>query len=273
MVPVLNVFMDNRDHRKITVIDGIVGFTGGYNLADEYFDIVKPYGHWKDTGVKITGNAVKNLTITFLEIWNAINSKDVDDMKYSKFLPDACKLIKQDETLRRKWLNSDKGYIQPYADSPLDMEHVGENVYLNVIASANKYIYFMTPYLIIDTLDCVKNCDISELFNNLCIINNLDKNKDKNEIEKNEKLSTKIISEILSGNLNELLNSIVLNDQSSIGFEEGNTYHQISTLSKNIDDSKNNYTSVYFGYCEEYLRNEYDIGDDEQLIIYQNRQY
>ena len=149
MVPVLNVFMDNRDHRKITVIDGIVGFTGGYNLADEYFDIVKPYGHWKDTGVKITGNAVKNLTITFLEIWNAINSKDVDDMKYSEFLPDASKLIKQDENLRREWLNSDKGYIQPYADSPLDMEHVGENVYLNVIASANKYIYFMTPYLII----------------------------------------------------------------------------------------------------------------------------
>ena len=141
--------MDNRDHRKITVIDGIVGFTGGYNLADEYFDIVKPYGHWKDTGVKITGNAVKNLTITFLEIWNAINNKDVDDINYSEFLPDANKLIKKEENLRGEWLKSDRGYIQPYADSPLDMEHVGENVYLNAIASADKYIYFMTPYLII----------------------------------------------------------------------------------------------------------------------------
>lgn len=149
MIPFLNVFMDNRDHRKITVIDGVVGFTGGYNLANEYFNIVNPYGHWKDTGVKIVGNAVKNLTITFLEIWNAINAKDEDDRSYRMYLPDASKLIRSDSDLRKRFLKTKTGYIQPYADSPMDYEHVGENVYLNAIASAEKYIYFMTPYLII----------------------------------------------------------------------------------------------------------------------------
>ncbi len=144
MTPILNVFMDNRDHRKITVVDGIYGFTGGYNLANEYFNIVNPYGHWKDTGVKITGNAVKNFTVMFLEMWNAINPKDIDDKIYEKYLPDVNKELKNMPKYRK-----DYGFIQPYADSPLDMEHVGENVYLNLISNAKNYVYFMTPYLII----------------------------------------------------------------------------------------------------------------------------
>ena len=154
MIPLLNVFMDNRDHRKITVIDGIVGYTGGYNMANEYFNVVNPYGHWKDTGVKIVGNAVKNLTITFLEIWNAINAKDIDDKNYKIYLPDADKFIKKYYNFSIRYRGERKGYVQPYADSPLDNEHVGENVYLNAIESATKYIYFMTPYLIItDDMD------------------------------------------------------------------------------------------------------------------------
>ena len=72
-VPGLNLFLNNRDHRKITVIDGKVGFTGGYNLANEYFNYTHPYGQWKDTGIRLEGDAVQSLTVTFLEMWNAVN--------------------------------------------------------------------------------------------------------------------------------------------------------------------------------------------------------
>ena len=71
-MPGLNLFLNNRDHRKITVIDGKVGFTGGYNLANEYFNYTHPYGQWKDTGIRLEGDAVQSLTVTFLEMWNAV---------------------------------------------------------------------------------------------------------------------------------------------------------------------------------------------------------
>ncbi len=74
-VPGLNLFLNNRDHRKITVIDGKVGFTGGYNLANEYFNYTHPYGQWKDTGIRLEGDAVQSLTVTFLEMWNAVSEK------------------------------------------------------------------------------------------------------------------------------------------------------------------------------------------------------
>ncbi len=134
--PVLNIFLNNRDHRKITVIDGKVGFTGGYNLANEYFNVTRPYGHWKDTGIKITGEAVQTLTVLFLEMWNAIRSKDIDDQNFKDFLPEAGTVAAE-------------GFIQPYADSPMDDVQVGEDVYLHIINSARRYVYFMTPYLII----------------------------------------------------------------------------------------------------------------------------
>ena len=134
LVPVLNVFMNNRDHRKITVIDGKVGFTGGYNLADEYFNLIHPYGQWKDSGIKLTGDAVRSLTILFLEMWNVMKPTDTD---YERFLPDF------------SYRAEENGFVQPYADSPLDGEPVGENVYMNIIKSAERYVYLTTPYLII----------------------------------------------------------------------------------------------------------------------------
>ena len=137
MNPVLNFFINNRDHRKITVIDGRVGFTGGYNIADEYFHVTEPFGHWLDTGVRLEGDAVKNLTVTFLENWNAIRDDDRDDTDYRSLIRDI------------PYESVEKGYIQPYADSPLDDEHVGENVYMNVLRNAKKYAWFITPYLII----------------------------------------------------------------------------------------------------------------------------
>ena len=134
MMPVLNIFMNNRDHRKITVIDGRVGFTGGYNLANEYFNITHPYGVWKESGARLEGEAGRSLTLIFMEMWNAIRDTDTE---YEKYLPDGVFEAKGG------------GYVQPYADSPLDRERVGENVYMNIIKGATEYVYFITPYLII----------------------------------------------------------------------------------------------------------------------------
>lgn len=79
------MFLNNRDHRKITVIDGKVAYTGGYNLANEYFNITHPYGIWKDTGIRMEGDAVKSMTVAFLEMWNAagnVKSKELVPEKY-----------------------------------------------------------------------------------------------------------------------------------------------------------------------------------------------
>jgi cardiolipin synthase len=134
VVPVLRMFMNHRDHRKIMVVDGEVGFTGGYNLANEYFNIVQPYGRWKDAGVRVCGDAVRNFTVMFLEMWNGIKSQDED---FSIFFPET------------EFHAREHGFVQPYADSPLDQERVGENAYLNLIKTAQDFVYIMTPYLII----------------------------------------------------------------------------------------------------------------------------
>ena len=137
--PGLNLFLNNRDHRKITVIDGKVGFTGGYNLADEYFNLTHPYGQWKDTGIRLEGDAVRPLTIMFLEMWNAGKEKRQreEDMYFEDYLPDY------------EYHASQTGFIQPYADSPMDHEQVGEEVYISMVNKAEKYCYFVTPYLIL----------------------------------------------------------------------------------------------------------------------------
>ncbi|MBO5371358.1 MAG: cardiolipin synthase [Lachnospiraceae bacterium] len=134
MLPIVNVFMNNRDHRKIMVIDGKIGFTGGYNLADEYFNLTHPYGWWKDTGIRLQGDAVRSFTVMFLEMWNAIRQSDKSYDRYLK---------------KSVYRGNEQGYIQPYADSPLDNENVGENVYMNLLKHAKHKIYFTTPYLII----------------------------------------------------------------------------------------------------------------------------
>ena len=187
--PGLNLFLNNRDHRKITVIDGKIGYTGGYNLANEYFHRTEPYGFWKDTGVRLEGDAVQSLTVTFLEMWNAISENDKDDKDFKKYLmassaenvlnqyeikikEDKSKQIEKDGELyysglkekmqpEEKYLedtNSVKGdhlgFVQPYADSPMDDVHVGEDVYITMAESAQNYVWFITPYLIITDEMC-----------------------------------------------------------------------------------------------------------------------
>ena len=127
---------NNRDHRKICVIDGSVGFTGGFNLADEYINQKTVYGHWKDTAIMIKGDAVWSLTAMFLALWDS-SKKEKDE--YQRYIPSA------------KFTYND-GFIAPYTDYPLDDEPVGKNVYLNMINRANSYVYIMTPYLVPDTV-------------------------------------------------------------------------------------------------------------------------
>lgn len=135
--PKLSKIHNNRDHRKITVIDGKVGFTGGINIADEYINEIVKYGHWKDTAIKIEGEAVKNLTKLFLGVWNLQNKETLD---YGKYLNIECKKF------------DNKGIVIPYGDGPVPFynENIGKNVYLNMIHLAKKYIYITTPYLICD---------------------------------------------------------------------------------------------------------------------------
>ena len=132
-VPMLHLFMNHRDHRKITVIDGKVAFTGGYNLAEEYFDRARPYGKWKDTGLKLEGEAVRSLTEAFLELWTVQTRKKEDMTPYLEISHSV----------------HARGFVQPFADNPLDEERTAEDVYLNLISQADQSLYVMTPYLII----------------------------------------------------------------------------------------------------------------------------
>ena len=132
-VPIVNLFMNHRDHRKITVIDGKIGYTGGYNLADEYFDRTHPYGQWKDTGVRLEGEAVRSLTATFLELWH-VTTREQEE--YGCYLDICCRI-------------SGDGVVLPFGDNPMEQERIAENVYLNLAASAKQTLWFMTPYLII----------------------------------------------------------------------------------------------------------------------------
>ena len=183
--PGLNVFLNNRDHRKITVIDGKVGYTGGYNLANEYFHITEPYGYWKDTGIRLEGDAVQSLTVAFLEMWNAANPNDKDDKDFKKYVAASAAYyaIKDKNRAEAERLQKDKekyfgimkeaigkeekyledtevfkgknlGFVQPYADSPMDDIHTGEDVYISIAESAQKYAWFITPYLIITDEMC-----------------------------------------------------------------------------------------------------------------------
>ena len=137
-VPVLSSRLNNRDHRKICVIDGHTGFTGGINLADEYINAYPKHGHWKDTAVLLRGDAVWSLTLMFLSLWDYVRGTRDD---YALYHP---------RRYQREPVASD-GVVQPYTDSPLDDEAVGETVYLNLINKADRYVYITTPYLIISS--------------------------------------------------------------------------------------------------------------------------
>ena len=133
--PALSTYQNNRDHRKIVVIDGYTAFTGGVNLADEYINERERFGHWKDTAVMIRGDAVKSFTMMFLQMWN-ITERTKEN--YSKYMTDTTGMVSGD------------GFVIPYGDSPMDHETVGKHVYLDILYRAKQYVHIMTPYLILD---------------------------------------------------------------------------------------------------------------------------
>ncbi len=135
--PVLSTTQNNRDHRKICVIDGKVGFTGGINLGDEYINRKERFGYWKDTAVMLKGDAVQSLTMLFLQMWNVTELKPDHFENY---------LTPMKSELRREL-----GFMLPYGDSPYDNENVGEEVYFHILNHAKKYVHIMTPYLILDS--------------------------------------------------------------------------------------------------------------------------
>lgn len=139
-IPVATVSQNNRDHRKIVSIDGHTAFCGGINLADEYINAYERFGHWKDAGLRLRGEAADSFTLIFLENWYLYNEPDKDIAKYL-FNRDTAAFVDSQKT---------RGYVQPYADSPLDGESVGESVYFNMINKASDYVYISTPYLIPD---------------------------------------------------------------------------------------------------------------------------
>lgn len=136
--PIISGVYNNRDHRKITIIDGKVAYTGGINIGDEYVNVDKKLGHWKDTAIKIEGSAVDNLLALYLQLFD-MNAKKTP-VDYSKYFV----------TGHEKF--DERGCVQPFGDGPkpLYSEQVGENNYINLINSAKKYCYITTPYLILD---------------------------------------------------------------------------------------------------------------------------
>lgn len=134
MVPVLSLRQNNRDHRKYAIVDGEIAFTGGINLADEYINVNARFGHWKDSVIRLEGDAVWSMTVSFLAMWDFTKDKGWDFTRYQPLQSH----------------RYEPGYVQPYHDCPWDEEPVGQVVYLNLIFRAKRYVYITTPYLVLD---------------------------------------------------------------------------------------------------------------------------
>jgi len=138
--PFLSSDQNYRDHRKITVVDGEIAFTGGFNLADEYANFTHPFGHWKDIAVGITGEAVKTYAVLFLQNWHLDGLKEKD--VWENFIPKTT-LASQENS------NTCHGFVVPYGDSPNVNNEIGETVYIDILNQAKEYVWIMTPYMIL----------------------------------------------------------------------------------------------------------------------------
>ena len=134
VTPFVSTHYNYRDHRKILVIDGRVGFTGGVNLADEYINHIEKYGRWKDSALMLEGEGVRSMTALFLQMWCILRQPE-----FEQFLSDPIPAAA-----------NAKGFVVPYGDCPLDGERVGEMVYMDMLNRARKYVHIITPYLILD---------------------------------------------------------------------------------------------------------------------------
>lgn len=137
--PSMDIFMNNRNHRKIVVIDGKVAVTGGLNLADEYINQLERFGYWMDCAVIVKGDAVKSFLAMFCSTWEFTTGSSIDMAAH----------ISEEKVL-------EKGFLLPYADGPLDNKNPAEGIYMQILNSAQRYVYITTPYLIID--NSMKEC-------------------------------------------------------------------------------------------------------------------
>ncbi|MBO5231237.1 MAG: cardiolipin synthase [Clostridia bacterium] len=129
----VNIFQNNRNHRKIIVIDGKVAFTGGMNIADEYINAITLHGYWMDCAVMLKGKAVSSFVVMFLNMWGFCVGKK---QRYAKYITD--------------YVCPTAGFVQPYSDSPISDKNPGEGLYMQMLNTAQKYVYIATPYLIVD---------------------------------------------------------------------------------------------------------------------------
>lgn len=143
--PLLTTLQNNRDHRKIAVIDGKIAYTGGINLADEYINEKLRFGHWRDCGVRMQGGAAESFTAMFLQTWGLL-SRTHEPLR--------------DLIADRDSATPSDGLVQPYTDSPMDKIHVGERIYMHAITRAQKSLYITTPYLMVgeEMISALKWC-------------------------------------------------------------------------------------------------------------------
>ncbi|MCC8068200.1 MAG: cardiolipin synthase [Ruminococcus sp.] len=130
-----NPSINFRDHRKMTIIDGTIAYTGGLNLSDEYINEKERFGYWKDSAIKIQGNGVKSMVLMYLQLWNYSSYDDRNSNLEKYFSNEGCKA---------------DGYVQSFYDDPFSKSLISENVYMGIINNAKNYVYICTPYLIID---------------------------------------------------------------------------------------------------------------------------
>lgn len=139
--PFLSTDQNNRDHRKITVVDGEIAFTGGFNLADEYVNYTHPFGRWKDAVVSLSGDAVRTFVVLFLQNWHLKGDKE-NDVWENYIAPDA-------DLQKNISSAGEKGFVVPYADSPNIFKAIGETVYIDILNQATDYVWITSPYLIL----------------------------------------------------------------------------------------------------------------------------
>lgn len=138
VLPFISTHYNYRDHRKIMVIDGKTAYNGGINMADEYINYTHKYGHFKDVGVMLKGDAVDSFTLMFLQMWS-VNERHCDFSKY---------LNVWDSLSAGGYFSN--GFVMPFGDCPLDEYDVGKSVYMDILNRAKDYVYIMTPYMIMD---------------------------------------------------------------------------------------------------------------------------
>ncbi len=139
LAPVLAITQNQRDHRKLFIIDNKIAYTGGVNIADEYANLYERFGVWKDAAIRVEGNAVESFVIMFLQVWYMDEKTNIYDFESY--------LTKYDKKVKTA---NKTAIITPYTDYPGLSENISLQIYKYMINCANKYIYIMTPYLVID---------------------------------------------------------------------------------------------------------------------------